>query len=145
LTKPLTTVSLNRRMSHEVFSLYFPNLCMVLIGLYHPYWNNGEQHQKEISNILEIVDWTKTNKNPNIKVVVTGDFNDLRLHLGDLDLVNVVNLPTRKNNALDLILTNIPSLYNNPQKITKLDTSDHDMVLCCPKTVVRGTTEVLHL
>ncbi len=72
---------------------------------------------------------------PSCGVVVTGDFNQLRdnflgTHYGFKQLVET---PTRQQSILDKVWTNYLSpVYNKPIVISKLGTSDHNMVLFSP-------------
>ena len=90
--------------------------------------------------------------NPNSKsiVVVGGDFNlgymdwdipsvitgkpNLQQHKTLLDILNdhsltqIVNIPTRQDKILDLLLTNYPSTVDKLETITPIGESDHDIV-----------------
>ena len=67
-------------------------------------------------------------------VVLLGDFN--RLDICDLlihqNLKQTVRTPTRGEHVLDLIVTNLHELYNEPSIIAPLSTSDHNVVKWTP-------------
>ena len=79
-------------------------------------------------------------ESPNSAFIVSGDFNPtsngfqqsrLNRHCS---LKQVVKVPTRNNNILDLIFTNIAHFYINPEVLAPLSTSDHNIVLWKART-----------
>ena len=75
-------------------------------------------------------------KYSNPLIMLLGDFNDLKI----IDLCEscllkqVVNVPTRKNAILDLIMTNIDNqFYKDPVTLPGISTSDHKCVWYVPK------------
>ena len=71
---------------------------------------------------------------PDCGVVLLGDFN--RLEICDLlihqNLKQIVRTLTRSEHVLDLIVTNLHELYNEPSIIAPLGTSDHNVVKWTP-------------
>ena len=71
-----------------------------------------------------------TTTHPDCGVVLLSDFN--RLDICDLlihqNLKQTVRTPTRGEHVLDLIVTNLHELYNEPSIIAPLGTSDHNVV-----------------
>ena len=69
----------------------------------------------------------------NVPSVITGKPN-LQQHKLFLDIINdhsltqLVNIPIRQDNFLDLFLTNCPSIVNNLETIPFIGESDHDVV-----------------
>ena len=64
-----------------------------------------------------------------------GDFNDLDVYeiCDSCKLKPVVNVPTRDQSTLDLILTNSSNkFYKNPRTLPNIHTSDHLFVLYEP-------------
>jgi hypothetical protein len=55
-------------------------------------------------------------KFPNSGIILSGDFNKLNVHLlkKGFKLRQIINFPTRGNNILDLILTNMKTFYDSP-------------------------------
>jgi hypothetical protein len=49
--------------------------------------------------------------------------------MNDHNLEQVVHIPTRQENTLDLFYINQPSLVQNTKTLPALGTSDHDIVL----------------
>lgn len=67
---------------------------------------------------------------PDCGIVITGDFN--MLNVADLlschNLKQVVREPTRGNNILDLIITNMFHFYSTPTVTAPLGRSDHHVI-----------------
>ncbi len=65
---------------------------------------------------------------------VMGDFNDLNTEAIERQtgLNQIVPFPTRGNNILDKILTNVSELYHPPEKHSALGKSDHCVVIVRP-------------
>ena len=64
---------------------------------------------------------------PNCGFIILGDFNKLntsRLRTG-YDLKQLVNFPTRGNNTLDIVLTNLNAFFDQPTKCAPFGLSDH--------------------
>ena len=76
------------------------------------------------------------NKYSNPLILLLGDFNDLKILdiCESCSLKQVVNVPTRNNAILDLIMTNIDNqLYENPITLPSISTSDHLCVFYVPR------------
>ena len=81
-------------------------------------------------------------------LIIAGDFNPNSNNF-DQDILNcnvhgfkqVVNVPTRKEHILDLILTNIPIYYNAPTIRALLDTPDHSLVLWKSKGIKKSKND----
>ena len=95
--------------------------------------------RNEITNIAD----NCLTANPSIRMIIAGDFNkfDVKLLASDLDLVDIINYPTRDNNILDHILIHRslssayePSCvkYNAP-----IGKADHKTLIATPKTVMK--------
>ena len=75
-------------------------------------------------------------KYSNPLIMLLGDFNDLKIiDLCDSCLLKqVVQVPTRRNAILDLIMTNIDNqFYKDPVTLPGISTSDHKCVWYVPK------------
>lgn len=72
---------------------------------------------------------------PSTGIIIGGDFNSLNLHpiCLRLDLKSLVKAPTRGQNTLDNILTNMPELYYDAQHLPPIGRSDHQCLLLTPK------------
>ena len=68
---------------------------------------------------------------PDCGIVILGDFNclDITDILTNHNLKQVVQDPTRGNNILDLIVTNLSHLYSAPVIFPPLGRSDHNTVM----------------
>lgn len=73
---------------------------------------------------------------PGCGILLTGDFNRLNISrlLLQFKLKQLVRVPTRGDSTLDLIITNMPQLYNKNQVQTfpPFGLSDHNVVLLPP-------------
>ena len=115
----------------EYMFLFFKELRMVLIVIYHPFWNNSEAHNEAISCLMSLVDFAYVEFGSDIRIVLTGDFNDLRKQYVTLstllDLKPIVDFPTRKEHVLDQIFVNFARDVK-PLSIPPLGNSDHCVV-----------------
>ena len=68
---------------------------------------------------------------PNTSTVLLGDFNKLNVSgfSRHFRLKQLVNFPTRGNNTLDLILTDLKEYYSTPDKLSSFGLSDHLTIL----------------
>ena len=76
-----------------------------------------------LSNCLSVME----SRFPNCGFIILGDFNKLytsRLRTG-YDLKQLVNFPTRGNNTLDIVLTNLNAFFDQPTKCAPFGLSDH--------------------
>ena len=72
-------------------------------------------------------------------IILLGDFNDLKIDdiCQTCSLHQVVNIPTRKDATLDLILTNVNNnLYTDPISLPGIGKSDHLCVVYVPRNFV---------
>jgi exonuclease III len=96
---------------------------IILCNLYHP---PGENDQSMINYLFESLVTLET-EFPNSGIILSGDFNKLNVRLlkNSFKLRQIVNFPTRGNNILDLILTNMEKFYDSPIKRPPFGLSDH--------------------
>ena len=77
-------------------------------------------------------------KFPGCGLLLCGDFNRLNIKriTTQFRLKQLVNKPTRGERILDLVLTNLPHLYdkNSVQTLPPFGLSDHNVVILRPKT-----------
>lgn len=108
---------------------------LFLCSLYHPpRAATGKLLLEHVVNT--VLDIRSTSQTPT-KVVVIGDFNELpheRLY-SSLKLKNLVMEPTHKNSVIDLILTDVPALFGEPQLLPPIGGSQHNCVLIRPAQV----------
>ena len=64
----------------EFLPLFFNKLSLLVIGVYHPFWNAPRNHDDAINCITDIIDYVAVNLDFDsyLRVVLLGDFNDLR-------------------------------------------------------------------
>ena len=109
--------------------------CIVLAIVCHPpapaTTNNGKIRDHRF-NYLSLAE----SKYPNCALIVCRDFNrlDVQPILNHFRLKQIVKVTTRKNAILDLMLTNLHVFYDNPSSYPPFGLSDHNTVLCSPKT-----------
>ena len=93
--------------------IYVAELMLVLVVIYHPFWNDCKADEEAISCITEVVDYGYLKFGPSCKFVICGDFNDLHKSYDVICNVTqfscLIDFPTRNLNTLDQIITN----YNN--------------------------------
>ena len=119
----------------ELLPIIVSNL--VVIVVYHPYWNNFAMHMQCIECLTDILDYVFSSVLDihNSKIIICGDFNDLRNYYTEIASLScckpVVNFPTRGSNTLDQIFVNF--LQDHPaQPVTPIGNSDHCSVLWNP-------------
>ena len=120
--------------SETEFSVFvLPDVSLLLIALYHPVWNNKSKHEAAVNQIMDIIDFVMCSYlNPcNAKIILCGDFNDLRLFNDDIarlsGLTQIVDFPTRGDHTLDQIFTNMP--VTNPVRVfSPMAKSDHKCI-----------------
>ena len=79
--------------------------------------------------IIDLVN-DQQSKSPDSCVLINGDFNTCTLDLPHFD--QYVNVPTRKDNILDLFYSNVNNAYTC-KGLAPLGNSDHNMILLRPK------------
>ncbi|PFX13909.1 hypothetical protein AWC38_SpisGene21974 [Stylophora pistillata] len=95
----------------------------------------ADLQQALVSYIIECIDSVKC-PNPDCGVVLLGDFNSLDVTniLTNHTLKQLVREPTRGNNILDLVISNLASSYNKPTVSAHLGSSDHRSVYWAPNS-----------
>ncbi|CAG2246306.1 unnamed protein product [Mytilus edulis] len=115
----------------------------IYIGAYYKPQENDTESVAELSRSLQRIpthsniwllgdfnlpnyDWVKQELKPNCKF--TNTYNNFFDIMNDHNLEQVVHIPTRQENTLDLFYINQPSLVQNIKTLPSLGTSDHDIV-----------------
>ena len=95
---------------------------------------NPIRYNVNIASSLTVIE----GRYPGCGILITGDFNRLNVSrlLKQFKLKQLVRGPTRGERTLDLIITNMPQLYdkNLLQSFTPFGLSDHSVLLLQPKT-----------
>ena len=75
-------------------------------------------------------------RHSNSRIILLGDFNDLNVVKlkSSFQLKQIVNFPTRGQNSVDLILTNLQDYYNAPDICPPFGLLDHVSVEVKPKS-----------
>ena len=77
---------------------------------------------------------------PNSRIIIAGDINKLNIRnlLNQLSLIQLVKVPTRGQNILDVFITNAPHDWKKVKVVKSLVKSDHDMVITYPRDVIKA-------
>ena len=93
----------------EFLPLFFKSLSLLVICIYHPFWNDPDEHEAAICCVTDLIDYVAVHEtcNSDLRVVLLGDFNDLKKYYDDISDVTqlkaLVNFPTRGDSILDQI------------------------------------------
>ncbi len=106
---------------------------IVICVVYHPPGLAAAEHNDLKEYLINTIDLIR-NKHPDHGLVILGDFNDLEIRTLSIsqNLKQVVDQPTRESAILDLILTNLHNLYDRPDILAPLGSSDHNIVHWLP-------------
>ena len=109
---------------------------IILCAVYNPP-GTTTLDQKELSEYIVRTTDSVRNQHPDCGVVILGDFNclDITDITSDHDLKQLVDSPTRGDNILDLIISNVHAFYCKPLIIAPLGRSDHNIVSWPPKVI----------
>lgn len=109
--------------------------CIVFGTVYHTKYPPGASDEAML-NYLKASLTTIEGLFPGCGILLSGDFNRLNISrlLLQFKLKQLVRVPTRGDSTLDLIITNMPQLYNKNQVQTfpPFGLSDHNVVLLPP-------------
>ena len=122
-------------VSSEILAFYVPEFHLLLICVYHAFWNCKEANESAISCFSEILDYGYIQFGSHVRIMLCGDFNDLRHHFCDISTLTclkpIVNVPTRGSNCLDQIFSNF-SVSQKPVIYAPLGMSDHCVIFWQP-------------
>ena len=78
--------------------------------------------------------------NPNSNLIICGDLNqlDYKDFLTQLNLFQMVNTPTRKDNILDVFITDVPLFWRKVSVTQGLVRSDHSVALVYPRIPLKA-------
>ena len=104
--------------------------CIIVAAVYNPPKSRAEKR------LLEHIAHTATvfkSKYLNCGFMICSDFNNADISsIHDSELVNVVRQPTRGNNTVDLIISNLRRFYQNTIILPPIGRSDHFTVVWKP-------------
>ena len=114
---------------------------IVLFAIYYPGSTSQYAPPQEdiIMHLIESIQFIN-NKYANPLIFLLGDFNDLKIIdlCESCQLKQVVEVPTRNNAILDLILTNLDNcLYKDPVTLPSIGNSDHLCVVYVPNNQLK--------
>lgn len=123
----------------EFMCLFIKEMKLFVVIVYHPYWNNQAADDEAMFCITSLIDHAFIEYGSDIRIILTGDFNDLRNRYDNMcdlfSLRSIVNFPTRGNNTLDQVLVNFDSQIK-PRALPPLGNSDHIVILWQSSTPV---------
>ena len=96
--------------------------------------DRSAQELRDLDDYLVNTTDSLRNKYPDSGLAILGDFNNFGAPnlLSGHNLKQVVRLPTRGSATLDLIITNLHTLYDKPCILAPLGSGDHSIVLWLP-------------
>ena len=143
----------------SVWSLLTPKLLdnntakvkRIAVGSY--YVSPRSRHKAEIiEHIIESIHMLRAKYGNEVNFLIGGDFN--KLDISDIlecygALRQIVSVPTRKSATLEILLTDIPTLFHPPTTLPPLQVdqdklgkdSDHDIVVLAPVSNVQYQKE----
>ena len=96
----------------EFLPLFFHKFSLLVIGCYHPFWNDIVEHEAAIECISCIIDYAAVNLpyESFFRILLIGDFNDLYKSYdvisGAMNLKHIITFHTRNDKVLDQLFTN---------------------------------------
>lgn len=120
-----------------------PYSAILAVGVYYPPGQTKEHDREMLDYLTRGVDSVLADR-PSTGIIIGGDFNSLNLRPICLrfGLKSLVKAPTRGQNILDNILTNMPELYYDAQHLPPIGRSDHQCLLITPKVRQKIPSEV---
>ena len=111
-----------------------PNSRFFVATVYPP---NPEYNQYDLIDILIDSVEKLLPINPNSKIIIAGDVNqlDIKMLKNLLLLAQLVKSPTRGQRIFDVFLTNVPHFWKKTNVEESLVRFDHNMVLVYPKDI----------
>jgi len=78
--------------------------------------------------------------NPNSNLIICSDLNqlDYKDFLTQLNLLQMMNTPTRKDKILDVFITSVPHFWRKASVAQGLVRSDHSVVLVYPRIPLKA-------
>ena len=119
----------------ELLTLFVKDFSLLLIALYHPFWNDSAAHHEALSCLATAIDHSRVLFGQDLRIILCGDFNNLRDHFSTISsltqLSSVVTLPTRGAHCLDQVFVNF-AMDTAPSFLPPIGRSDHLVVLWKP-------------
>ena len=110
--------------------------CLIAGTVYHPHFNDNVSDSILLDYLCETLT-TIEGEYPGCGLFLCGDFNRLNIRrlTSQFRMKQLLNKPTRGDHTLDLVMTNLPHLYDNNavQTLPPFGLSDHSVVIVHPK------------
>ena len=111
--------------------------CLVVGSIYHPQFVDDKAMLEYLSSSLSVIEGF----HPGCGLMLYGDFNHLNISrlASQFKLKQLIDKATRGDRTLDLVLTNLASMYdkNSVEILPPFGLSDHNVVVLRPKAPVR--------
>jgi hypothetical protein len=124
----------------EFLCVVIKDFSLVLIAIYHPFWDRRDAHEDALSVLTGMIDSALLKFGESLRILVCGDFNGLRDYYTTFShqtqLKDIVDFPTRCMNVLDQIFVNFAK-DQKAKSLPALGRSDHCSVLWEPKPARR--------
>ena len=104
----------------------------IIVGtVYHP---PNADNTEMLKYLMETLSFIESNC-VNCGIIILGDFNRMNVKRlrNHFNLKQIVKFPTRGENILDFVLTNMEKYYDNPGKLSPFGLSDHVTIEVKPK------------
>jgi len=107
-----------------------PYSVMLIVTIYYPPGQSKEREREMQDYLTKGVDIVLQDY-PSAGVIIAGDINTFNPNIlcQCLSLKKLVKAPTRGQNTLDQILTNMKELFSEPQHLPPIGRSDHQCLL----------------
>ena len=104
--------------------------CLIAAVIYHPPKADDKLIRDHLFKSLTTVE----SRYPNCGILLSGDFNRLDINslLRHFRLKQIMNVPTRQNATIDLVISNLHEYYSPPQAYPPFGLSDHNVVMAAP-------------
>ena len=114
-----------------------PFSCIVMIVVYYPPGKTAAYETSMIDYLTNGID-SILQSYPSAGIIIAGDFNKMKLGplCNRFDLRKMVKKPTRENNILDQIVSNMSPLFQKIQHLPPLGRTNHRCLLLNPKCLM---------
>ena len=121
-----------------------PNIKRICVGSVY-IAPRSKYKQGTVDHIIDVMFQMKTRYDNQVNFMISGDFN--KYPITDILLANgamkqVISVPTRKSEILEIILTDLATLYSPPSSLSPLEVdkgkkgsnSNHNIIVFAPRT-----------
>ena len=119
----------------EHLCIYVQDFNLVVLAVYHPFWENSTADEALTTLIIHYVDSAFVQFGSDLRILLCGDFNGFRAHFANLSnltgLLPVVDFFTRASNTIDQVFVNFATDVK-ASALPPFGRSDHRAVLWSP-------------